>query len=553
MKFQRQRTRAKELEDKFLNSFYKTGFINEQLFETKDRDIWLSFLDLLTDVNTSTIYSSICIGWREIPYSEKLLQRITLKETSDTKHINKKVFADIFASIDIINCRFFELLFIMSPMMGRPEKKIEIQNTLHKVRTEYSKQFNIVKHVTTFLKEQLPIHTMKDDIDPMSDLFLKSPVIVLVPILKDNAYYEIEGLRYYPYLSETYHYSKSRDLNQIKFIFKSWYGKESKFRKFPGYFDKGEMVSIDEETGEEKHTDILYCKFFRDFYNPFCLFDRNEIDDLMADLATERLQPETRRLLQNNYEHYISTVGKARVEWQNRIPAVRIFKDNDPYYRELMEEQKDDLMDEIAAIAGGGEEGSEEEADENAIEIPELEEETDEDEEAPVEVVEEEEPERKISTVSRRMLSLSTLKSLIMGYDGFKYLSFYPHLGDTLLDLTKLDGGGGKGSISPKHGPGPHQVYMTIKANSKLFKSYDATNPIDVHDINGYKKRLQPDKKKLSGEPGAKQIVNREDRFMEYAEYGITDPSTVKSPENAGLQSVGNPLKVYADHYKFKR
>ena len=54
VEFRRQRTKEDILRDKYVNSFYKTGFVNDDIIKTKDRDFWVYFKDLLSDPNASS-------------------------------------------------------------------------------------------------------------------------------------------------------------------------------------------------------------------------------------------------------------------------------------------------------------------------------------------------------------------------------------------------------------------------------------------------------------------------------------------------------------------
>jgi len=532
--WKRKKTHFDQLNDRYLNSFYKGNFINDKIYTTKDRDIWYSFVDLLSDVNTSSIFSSILIAYKEIPYSEAMIQSMTLGDTGEyrknTEKLNKAT--DTYANIEIINSRFYDCVFIKSPMSSaKINHRKTIMNTLQRLKTDFPK-YTVVKHVVQFLKNQIKI--LNDDIleSQTDDLFLKSTIKLLVPMLHDGKYYYIEGIRYYPFLTDAYHYNKTRQLNQIKFIFKCWHTKEGRYRKFPGYFDKGQLIMSDGSKGPE----LLYCKFFRQFYNPFLLFDKEEIDLLMEDLRNSNLSQHTMKLLNNNYENYIQTLESTRKELKNRIPNILIHKPNDSYYDDLLEEQQ--FQDHFQNMV----DADDSDADEVVVE------------EVPEETNEEEEEEVPYTTVSRKMLSVKTLKSLIMGYNGFKYFGFYSHIGDVFLDFTKMDVSTGNKSrgIGAKDTTRAHQVYMTIKSNTQLFKSGAVTNPIDVYELSAYSKTIQPDNQKLKGVPGARQKVNREDRFNTWDEYGVLDTATVKSPDKAGLVSVCSPLLIFHDHYKFR-
>ena len=48
IKFRRELTNQQIREDKFINSFIKTGFVNEDLFSTEDRDMWHALVRTLS-------------------------------------------------------------------------------------------------------------------------------------------------------------------------------------------------------------------------------------------------------------------------------------------------------------------------------------------------------------------------------------------------------------------------------------------------------------------------------------------------------------------------
>ena len=46
-----------------LTVFYKTGFVNDDIIKTKDRDFWIYFKDLLSDPNASSIFESVFLNY----------------------------------------------------------------------------------------------------------------------------------------------------------------------------------------------------------------------------------------------------------------------------------------------------------------------------------------------------------------------------------------------------------------------------------------------------------------------------------------------------------
>lgn len=62
IKFRRELTNQQIREDKFINSFIKKGFVNEDLFSTEDRDMWHALVRTLSSTNNLGIYKGILVG-----------------------------------------------------------------------------------------------------------------------------------------------------------------------------------------------------------------------------------------------------------------------------------------------------------------------------------------------------------------------------------------------------------------------------------------------------------------------------------------------------------
>lgn len=541
--FRRKKSRELDLQDRFVNSFYKTGFINEELMNTSERDIWPHIIDMLSDCNVSTIFSTILVGFREIPYDEEILQSVIFDDSSNKK---KRVSGEVFATTQIINCKFYQCLFILSPLnWGKANKKHAIGNTIKRLKEDYMGDYYILPHVMKFLENQYRIHEAEKD--DKEDLFVNAnPVTLLVPLLQDGKYYKMDGVKMYPYLSEEYHYYKTK-FNQTRFIFKRW-GKAKKkkdgkeqYLKESGYFDKGQMLTVSEETGELIKTEVFYVKFgsFMKFYNPFMFFEVNEIESLMEELYKEDLNEEVKTLLRNTFDAYIENVALVRDTNGNNIPDITIYKEKDTFYDNV-------ISDYLSTLT------------------PDEDEDGNIQEEDPTELIEslkaEEEAELKEKvktkqtwTVSRKMISLKLLKSLILGYNGKKYYSFYPHLGDALLKTKNMnDRKRSGGTMIPSTlFPRSLQVYVTIKSNTDLFTSYSNTNPIDMFELTAYKKNIVVDPDAAENSSASK--AKTEDKYLTDEEYGIIDSWTVKSEKTAGLVAVLSGLKCHEDCFNFNK
>ena len=84
MKFKREVSEVQKIYSKWFNSFQFTGFLNEELLKTKDRDFWNAmFKDIFTDCYTSSIYEGVLVAYKEVPYSELVIQNTILLTNDD--------------------------------------------------------------------------------------------------------------------------------------------------------------------------------------------------------------------------------------------------------------------------------------------------------------------------------------------------------------------------------------------------------------------------------------------------------------------------------------
>lgn len=535
--FVRERSEYDQIVDKFENSFRKTNFLDETAFETKDRDLWEHMKKLLSDCNTPYVFSNILVAYKEIPYTEELFQRITLKETDQKKVIVNKLTGDkTFATTNPMDCKFYECMYIQSPLnTKKPVKRSIIKNTIKRIKELAQEGYIVFPHVTTFLQNQLKYaNDLGHNDDDIKDLFniKNSPNIVLVPQLVDGLYYNVDGVRAYPFFTETYHYYKTR-LQQIQFNFKVWNPEGMTYTKALGYFDVGTYKWTDKSTGEIFERDIFYCRFFYKYYNPFMFFEPYEVEMLIKSLENEPLTEKTKEIINNTLLAYYNDLEDGRALFNAAIKDIAIYKKDDKYFEVVEEEEEDDDDDEqLQARTTPSKNGKE-----------------DEEEEKPI----------KNSTISRRILSINMLKSFIMGYNEIKFYSFYPHLGDILLGIADDALNNNKSKTKPKPDSPVRsntvlqslQLLITIKSNSDLFTTNSFTNPWDYPCLVAYKRTIEYDTPKKKKQK-VKKSVPIKDRYLSFEEYGLLSANTVKSPETAGIVLNVNPFKCYSKFIKTK-
>lgn len=540
IKFKRNRSESEIYYDKFVNSFYKTGFINEDLFNTKDRDFWKHYVDLMTDCNGSSVFESILIGIQEVPYTEELMQKIVLLHYKD-EEIHKTASPVVYANVDITDMRIYRLLFISNPLIGKSTKGFEIVNTINKIKEKFSREFEIFPKVMEFLELQAKVHTYDTQSKSKhKDLIVHDITTVLVPELIEGMYYNINGSLRYPYFTELYHYDKT-DINQIRFPYRTKqkakkddgsYSKGSKYYKNSAYCDVGYIKNKD---GSHDNKRVIYVKFYRKFYNPFLIFDKDEVRQLVDELYRYHLTDSTKELVNNTYEHYLENIDKVRDMFGNRVPNMNIWKPEDTYY-DIKSETSE--MDQLISSLDEQEIPNDEDTEINTDDIND-------------DVVVDSD---KVSTINRQTLSLDTLKSLILGYNGVKYYGLYGHMGETLLRVTDMNKYNNDDMVNTKISPRSQQIIKTISSNPDLFCTNNNTNPLDVFYLLAYKKTLYMDPSKA-----ASITIPMEDRFLSIAtednpegDYGVVDSNTVKSDKTSGTQGNISILKLYQNRFEFK-
>ncbi len=541
--FKRQRTNEDILKDKYINSFYKTGFVNDDVINNEyDRDFWTHMLELLSDPNASSIFEAVLVGYQEVPYKESIIQKALMRHYKDS--VLHRTSDQVFASTTITNFRIYRCLFAYSPInFMSTSKGVQIRNTIEKIKNQYAHEFKIIPSVMRFLEEQQKLHVYNTDEihDHDKDLFLKDIVTLIVPMLEDGTHYNINGMLRYPYIIDRYHNTKSQ-LGQIKLTFRAKYKRT--YTKYTAYFDSGFYT---DENGVDK--EIFYIKFFNKYCNPFYAFDKAEIEDLMKNLHTYDLSKRTKEILQNTYDMYMSNIDVVRDKSANVVPYINIFKKNDDYYL-----HKDKSLDELNDMLSDGSEFDDDDESIGDVEIVE-EDIEDEDERTRMDDITNT---SKQFRVTRQVISISILKSLILGFNGKLFYGLYSHLGDNLLKITDINNAGYNGkdnsAISNKQAPKTLQIIMTISSNADLFMTNTDTHPFDIFNMFAYKKYLhERDTNPNRKDKGGRGTVPFEERFLKLdGSYGLIDSTSTKSESNSGISGFISTLDIYNRFFEYK-
>lgn len=574
--FKREVTKEDNLLGKVYNSFYKTGFMNEDVYFSKSRDIFPYVLELLTDTNTASVFENIAVAYQEVPYSESILQQLLSREFKDS--IIHKHNIETYVSTNLLNLKFYRFLFIQNPSSIKNDKKMEILNTIKALKENY-KDFTLVDSVMDFLEDQLNIHTFNNK-NTNSNLIHENDLVTLViPQLIDNRYYNTNGIKRFPYFTEEYLHIKTR-LGQLTFLFKTKMEKPSNsdkkkyhYIKKESFFDTGEYVTMN---GEVKN--IFYVKILNKFYNPFMFFDIPLVNQLLNELEDEvLLKPIIKEYLKNTYECYIEEYDAVRSVYGNLVPNIIITKENDSYYDDMRERLKkleemsmqydkldedgdieeidnDDIFDPIEC----GEEDTDDEYDSSDEHTKDNGSYTDEIEyirnmlKERDKILENKNNKNSTFRLSRNALSIKKLKSLIMGFNGEKKFGYYPHLSDLMLKYTDLNDVKISNGIieNPKQFPKSFQIIKMI-SNDELFCTDDSTHPLDWLMPFMYRKTLIQ-----ANETGTSTTTDiyipPQERYLSKAEFGLIDPHTKKSESAAGLLSSINPFITIKNRVEVK-
>lgn len=574
--FKREVTKEDNLLGKVYNSFYKTGFMNEDVYFSKSRDLFPYVLELLTDTNTASVFENIAVAYQEVPYSESILQQLLSREFKDS--IIHKHNIETYVSTNLLNLKFYRFLFIQNPSSIKNDKKMEILNTIKALKENY-KDFTLVDSVMDFLEDQLNIHTFNNK-NTNSNLIHENDLVTLViPQLIDNRYYNTNGIKRFPYFTEEYLHIKTR-LGQLTFLFKTKMEKPSNsdkkkyhYIKKESFFDTGEYVTMN---GEVKN--IFYVKILNKFYNPFMFFDIPLVNQLLSELEDEvLLKPIIKEYLKNTYECYIEEYDAVRSVYGNLVPNIIITKENDSYYDDMRERLKkleemsmqydkldedgdieeidnDDIFDPIEC----GEEDTDDEYDTSDEHVKDNGSYTDEIEyirnmlKERDKILENKNNKNSTFRLSRNALSIKKLKSLIMGFNGEKKFGYYPHLSDLMLKYTDLNDVKISNGIieNPKQFPKSFQIIKMI-SNDELFCTDDSTHPLDWLMPFMYRKTLIQ-----ANETGTSTTTDiyipPQERYLSKAEFGLIDPHTKKSESAAGLLSSINPFITIKNRVEVK-
>lgn len=501
MKWKRTSTYEKHLEDRFVNSFYKTGFINEDIFDRDSRDIWKAFIRLLSNSNTSAMYSTLLVAYREIPYSPELIQEISIQSNKKKKLKDYDATGEVRVDTKLDYFKIYECIFIKSPYMYHTNLKNRdcILNTMNILKNEFSENqgYTIVKSSLQAMNdaghmasEDTPEHVNKNE-----DLFLRnsnndiSRTIMLVPMLIDDSYYMVDGIRTYPIISEAYHYSTSR-FGQKEFICKNNNGGKyaQTYSIIIGYFDS---AFLDNGDGPE----IFYIKTSKKcFYNPLMFLNKFEAKDLYDDVMSEKsLGADIKKIFKNTYQHYLDNIDDVRDKYKNLIPSIKVWRRNDSFFDEELEKSF---------------------SDENFV----------------------------VKKFNRRMIPKTMIKSLIMGFNNVRYYTFYGHMNDIcIMSKHRMTNKVNYASdMVSEDTPKSIAIYAAIRSNKDLCANYDNTNPYDVWARVSYKKYINPTTRDIRDAEGgdvSKSPPRDYMRYMTEEEYTLIDPTTVKSENTSGIVS----------------
>lgn len=550
-------TEKQKLRDLYSNTFNEGGFIYDEIYETKDRDITSAYLGMLSNTYNMGVYNSILLGYKKVPYSEAIIQEEEFGKLTE-KDI-KKLGSTVFALTKPLWYTIYQCVWIKSPVtigkidenfkprkkdkkkdkkkvvvstnykLVQPKKAAEIINTLNLIKDELRGDFHIVPEVEEFLKTQLKkqdLSNIKDLKTNKSDLFIRSTKTeeiiksyIFIPLLKDNMYYEDQaGNKRYPYLSECYHYHKTR-AEQIKFHVKEI--KKNNCVLVDSYFTVGKPKKFDRE--------IFVIKQYGIFYNPFMFLEQPVAERLYKRLKNNpKLSIETLGTLEDTFRHYMDNIEIVE-EFGNAIPPVDITESS---VKSLKINTSDELLNSLAV---NGEDPVDLEADfdgEFLIEDP----------------IEEETRDRAIKhSKGYTTIDDKTIESVVMGHNGERCFGFYDHIIEYYIRVFVATGGGKKGrtvNLDTKDIPRPLQLVATINQNSDLFMTNNQTHPLDAFVALAYKKYLYFTPKENSK---STDYVNPQERYRSYdEEYGKIDPITVKSEETCGLVASLIPYKQNA-------
>lgn len=540
MKFKREVSEVQKIYSKWFNSFQFTGFLNEELLKTKDRDFWNAmFKDIFTDCYTSSIYEGVLAAYKEVPYSELVIQN-TILLTNDDDDIYKPA-SDVYASLYPNNVKIYRCMFAVSPINSTTARAgAQLYNTLQKLKRDDAGNFigefagwTPVPKVLDFFEKQLTLHSY--DMTKLKNeetLLANKPVTILMPIPERTGYYNINGQDRRPLLGETYYHNKTI-YGQIKFIFKQ--RAKKKFQKWTAHFSVGRYI----KNGYNK--DIFYIKFFGEQYiNPLEVFEESEAKALVKKILESDISESTREIMLNTYEMYLMEINLVRTKFKNKVPSIikYIQKMDDAGF----ERKKQMYLDEQRNNMDYSEDLEDILAD-------------DEDDMEPIEgvnLIKKDQP----FTVNRNTITVDLLYKLIMGYDGKTHYSFYSHLENELLKITDMTKSGYRGGSNAETSVHPRgmQLFKTMASNSDIMMTNDNSNPIDIFKMVSYKKKLFDVDTSNSSKKGVKSKPVQDHERYRYlgVNYGVIDSHTVKSPKTSGIQGNANILQCWADRFIYR-
>lgn len=540
MKYSREKSDLDKLYSRWVNSFQYTGFLNEKLLASRDRDFWnIMVEDIFTDCYTSSVYEGVLLAYKEIQYSELVMQNIILLTNKDAD-IYK--MTDTYASLHPSMVKIYRCIFGLSPINSTSAKVgAQIKNTLNLFKRNKNGEligeyagWTPVNKVLDFFEKQLTLHSFDTEkLDSGDTLLADQPVTIVVPILNKAGYYDINGQDRRPLLGEAYYHNKTY-LGQLKFIFKQKQRKKKSYvsRKYQAHFSTG----IYTKNGYNK--EIYYVKFFKEqLVNPFLVFEPDEVERLVNRVLSLDITEHTKEVLLNTYECYLLEIGLVRTKYKNKIPT--IFKFIEKVDDSGFETKKQEMLEARRNSIEDYDEFSEDILDEEGDSIE------------GVNVTKQE----KAFTVNRNIITLNLVLKLIMGLNGKTYYSFYSHLENELLkiaDLSKSNFKGGTMVDTSLH-PRGMALYATIASNSDIMITNDVSNPIDVFKLVTYKKKVFDVDTNPNTRGAKKSSVADYERYRYLdTNYGVIDSHTVKSVATSGIQGNTSLLQYWADRFIYR-
>lgn len=285
----------KTISDNWENAFYKTGFVNEKIFKNPERDVAKHFIKAMEQIS-SEAFDYILVAWKEIPADAASIKKIELEKFYAKVNTTKKsVSTGVSVSPDVKNYKIYRVLYIVNPTKVSEERRyFGIQNTKKAIENGILDGYthineDAIKFINEFKFDNLDYSTKKD-VNTAHELFIE-PKDYLIPVLKYDMYYELDGVKRYPQYTEDYYYARNNS-DELTFLYKhSIPGSLS--NSYEGYFGLGKINGAN----------IHYIRHSGRTYNIFSIFKpymaKNVFNILMK--SDDRT---LRKIIRNTYIDY---------------------------------------------------------------------------------------------------------------------------------------------------------------------------------------------------------------------------------------------------------